>query len=107
MEITTVGMDYTSSHPINLYSLRDCLIVQRYYWVSMLEFATLLGEYERKDAKLKASAIRAENVYHDGVGMVDNTDIPWSTVNEMETRVVDDNVDIEFFLAYKQQHSVC
>ena len=70
--------------------------------MSMLEFATLLGEYERKDAKLKASAIRAENVYHDGIGMVDHTDIPWSTVNEMETRVVDDNVDIEFFLAYKQ-----
>lgn len=68
----------------------------------MLEFVTLLGEYERKDAKLKANMIREENVYNNGIGMVESTDIPWSTVNEMETRVVDDNVDIEFFLAYKQ-----
>lgn len=62
----------------------------------------LLKEYERIDSKLKPAPIAKENVYNNGVGTVEGTNVPWSTVNEMESRVPDPNQDIEFFLAYKQ-----
>ena len=60
-----------------------------------------MEEYEKKDAKMKARPIYSENVYNNGIGNVDKTSISWATVNEMESRIVDENVDIEFFLAYK------
>ena len=74
---------------------------QRYYWTSLLEYITLLGVYERNEAKTKARPIYTENVYNDGIGNVEDTDIPWTLVNEIESRVVDPNRDVEFFLAHK------
>ena len=57
--------------------------------------------YERNEAKSKPHPIYTENIYNDGVGNVADTDIPWTLVNEMESRVVDPNRDVEFFLAHK------
>jgi hypothetical protein len=55
-----------------------------------------------KDAKKKPNPISRDNVYNDGIGFVENTNISWVMVNEMESRVEDDNIDIEFFLTHKQ-----
>ncbi|KAK8824201.1 hypothetical protein WA556_003525 [Blastocystis sp. ATCC 50177/Nand II] len=74
----------------------------KYYWVSFIEFISLLLDYERRDGKLKPAPIAKENVYNNGVGTVEGTSVSWSAVNEMESRVPDPNQDIEFFLAYKQ-----
>lgn len=62
---------------------------------------TLLSEYERAELHTKAKPIYTSNLYQDGVGNVEDTDIPWVVVNEMESRVMDPNNDIEFFLAHK------
>ena len=51
---------------------------------------------------MKPVPLGENNVYNNGVGSVGSTSIPWTTVNEMESRVTDNNQDIEFFLAYKQ-----
>ena len=74
---------------------------QRSYWTSLLEYITLLGVYERNEIKTKARPIYTENIYNDGIGNVEDTDIPWTLVNEIESRVVDPNRDVEFFLAHK------
>ena len=57
---------------------------------------------EEKRAKKKSNPISRDNVYNDGIGFVENTNISWVMVNEMESRVEDDNIDIEFFLTHKQ-----
>lgn len=74
----------------------------RYYWESFAEFISLLYEYEKKEASMKANPFTSPNVYNSGVGTVSGTAIPWTTVNEMESKIPDENSDIEFFLAYKQ-----
>ena len=61
----------------------------------------LLGEYERLEARTKPRPIYGTNLYKDGVGNVEDTEIPWMVVNEMESRIADPNNDIEFFLAHK------
>lgn len=67
-----------------------------------MEYITLLSDYERREGRTKPAPLDENNVYNNGVGNVESTSIPWTTVNEMESRVTDDNQDIEFFLAYKQ-----
>ena len=62
----------------------------------------MLYEYEKKEASMKANPFTSPNVYNSGVGTVSGTAIPWTTVNEMESKIPDENSDIEFFLAYKQ-----
>ena len=61
----------------------------------------LLGEYERLELRTKSRPFYANNLYHDGIGNVEDTEIQWSVVNEMESRIIDPNNDIEFFLAHK------
>ena len=67
-----------------------------------MEYITLLSAYDVKDAKKKPNPIPKDNIYNDGIGFVENTNISWAMVNEMESRVEDDNIDIEFFLTHKQ-----
>ena len=67
-----------------------------------MEYITLLSDYERREGRTKPAPLGENNVYNNGVGNVESTSSPWTTVNEMESRVTDDNQDIEFFLAYKQ-----
>lgn len=51
--------------------------------------------------KAKPKPIYRDNIYHDGIGNVEDTEIPWTLVNEMESRISDSNSDIELFLAHK------
>lgn len=67
----------------------------------MLEYSTLLEQYEDIEMKARPKPIYRDNIYHDGIENVEDTEIPWTLVNEMESRISDSNSDIEFFLAHK------
>ena len=67
----------------------------------MLEYSTFLEQYEDIEMKAKPKPIYRDNIYHDGIGNVEDTEIPWTLVNEMESRISDSNSDIELFLAHK------
>ena len=61
----------------------------------------MLTGYEAREANTKGAPIAKDNVYKNGEGVVEDTSIPWTTVNEMETRVEDPGNDLESFLVYK------
>ena len=54
-----------------------------------------------REAVTKGAPIAKDNVYKNGEGMVEDTSIPWTTVNEIETRVEDPGNDLESFLVNK------
>ena len=66
-----------------------------------MESIQLLRVYEQQHAQTKTASVEACNVYNDGAGVVEGTDIPRSRVVEMETQVKDPNHPLDVFLARK------
>lgn len=66
-----------------------------------MEYIQLLREYEQQNAQTKTTSVEACNVYNDGIGVVERTNIPWSRVVEMETQVKDPNHPLDVFLTRK------
>lgn len=66
-----------------------------------MEYIQLLREYEQQNAQTKTASVEACNVYNDGIGVVEKTNIPWSRVVGMETQVKDPNHPLDVFLTRK------